>query len=1314
IVSLTDCQVAYLDLDVSSTKESMAGGLVGYVETGNQLSISSSGTDVQKTWVKNSTIKGTNNAGGIAGEIRSDFTIADVFVTDTSVLTNINIGGVIGETSYGKTGSITGVTVQDIQTTELTTKNSRNGIGGVIGKNNHTLTLTNVEVNGNTTDAATPVCTITSAENKGRQNAVGGIVGWNKGKIIVSNCSVTNAMIKANSTRDYENDINSAGGIIGYSEAEVFINGPVTTENLTIAAPFNKNSTRTNYWAAGGIIGYMTSTLKSESGYASGLSATVNTITGKLAGGLIGCQNGGEFRLTGVKVESGTISSDYHAGGFIGELMGYGTGALNDLNVTTDNLVNNMTITGGTAGGAIGEANHGSSMRFNCVKLNACTIKGSIQNNQAGNAGGVIGSLTGAGELKIYDTVMANSTIAIKTDSDTLNTNEQNSSAGGMIGSVSQSRTGTVYVDNTELIGNQIGFQQKDSDKVQLVAYQGTILTNGYKLTDTPAESGNKRHILTKEAADTYGYNVGTLIGTEQSAGTQIYIMQPTISFAEAKNCPVVDVGHRIGTESYAYRKNCHILYAAGNAAMDNSATATAAYMKTERDKAEEVGAAADTRDTLWNSYRLGEAEIAAFDKAYVPLYVYNDTSSINKPFFIYKPENGTMQEVLTPLADIMTNVAGTPASDMSILQVSAKAMEWNTVDKTGSEPTNSATPSIKVNKPAGSNDWQFSYQNFDGLTEDGKLTYTELTFTYQWSERIGNESRVHQKVYKLPVFVEEIVTADVHARIMSGKETSVKTIHETGLTGKICMANDSDYTLLLEYVYGNARKNQGDAVCDKNIYLQEGEAGGAETSKKLVEGTRLLLIDTTASHTNTPYYYTVGAGGMDKIPFTKFKDSSGKAYENQPISKLSDVTDSDVVDYYTDLQGNQIKNAGVEQYLLMVLKPENAEKRKEIYSIHSDLVVESDLDAKMIKENYVDLSITSIPGLSIELVDDKTKIAGTISKEGLVTADMTFSLTADSLYWTERKGSTNLIDSANYAKYLELAVYLRDTGTGGGRIRFPSGTNYSYRRADGTYSEPKTIPDTSVFYYYKDIGSSYPITAIESNQEISTELKFYFAGADLSELQKEAYVGCIDLLRTVNKDYPMGNNNKLDSYTGQITASSVSSLGFAIQPEDYLTLGINTYPAADASNTIPFKCYLDFSKILEQLTDTERENILEKWAGYEYEVTYQIYEKKKAADGSTSYVTYTGNKIMIQSKTGESYEPLTDNKITYTLTKEEIEKNVIAKELALQVEAADLDLANYKIAAALQVKVPGDTGEGTQNTTDFFIFTVTRLKTDL
>ena len=65
-------------------------------------------------------------------------------------------------------------------------------------------------------------------------------------------------------------------------------------------------------------------------------------------------------------------------------------------------------------------------------------------------------------------------------------------------------------------------------------------------------------------------------------------------------------------------------------------------------------------------------------------------------------------------------------------------------------------------------------------------------------------------------------------------------------------------------------------------------------------------------------------------------------------------------------------------------------------------------------------------------------------------------------------------------------------------------------------------------------------------------------------------------------------------------------------------------------------------------------------------------------------------------------------------LIEEEIEKNVIAKELALQVEAADLDLANYKIAAALQVKVPGDTGEGTQNTTDFFIFTVTRLKTDL
>ena len=65
------------------------------------------------------------------------------------------------------------------------------------------------------------------------------------------------------------------------------------------------------------------------------------------------------------------------------------------------------------------------------------------------------------------------------------------------------------------------------------------------------------------------------------------------------------------------------------------------------------------------------------------------------------------------------------------------------------------------------------------------------------------------------------------------------------------------------------------------------------------------------------------------------------------------------------------------------------------------------------------------------------------------------------------------IIDSANNGKYLELAFYLRDEN--GNRVKFPTGTNFSYMLTkDVSYSENKVVPNDSVFYYYKDIISSF------------------------------------------------------------------------------------------------------------------------------------------------------------------------------------------------------------------------------------------------
>ena len=245
------------------------------------------------------------------------------------------------------------------------------------------------------------------------------------------------------------------------------------------------------------------------------------------------------------------------------------------------------------------------------------------------------------------------------------------------------------------------------------------------------------------------------------------------------------------------------------------------------------------------------------------PLKVEAEGTEKELPIFACKPGTRSLNETITALSDIMTNVSGLSSSKIDILTVTATPKKWE-LAKTGDtnyngSPADSGVKAhIAVTGTKGSG-YSFGYlTGTDGTTTDlfdqydataGTVTYTELAYTYQWSDGSGT----HSRVFILPIFVEEPLQVGVSMSIQAGRVQSVDTIG-TNAQDSVVMANDSDSTLLLEYTFGNARKSY-DMTMPKELWLTNGN-GDAEKPLKYTPGTRLLLIDVTGG--NKAYYLSL------------------------------------------------------------------------------------------------------------------------------------------------------------------------------------------------------------------------------------------------------------------------------------------------------------------------------------------------------------------------------------------------------------------------------------------------------------------------
>ena len=475
-------------------------------------------------------------------------------------------------------------------------------------------------------------------------------------------------------------------------------------------------------------------------------------------------------------------------------------------------------------------------------------------------------------------------------------------------------------------------------------------------------------------------------------------------------------------------------------------------------------------------------------------------------------------------------------------------------------------------------------------------------------------------------------------------------------------------------------------------------------------------------------------------------------------------------------VETQEYEDVAVERFLIVV-DTSKADKIEEgtgdISDYHVTPVLTDDIAKRTTLTEHTDLNVTIQAGPKIGFADktgslladeDKTKmISGAINAESKLAADGWFMVKAGEEYWDRVLNSEkSIIDSANHGKYLELGLYLTANRNGETvRIPLPDNTNVSIslERVNplGTVLQPDKnlgsyVNETAV-YLYKDGKLTFPLDELKyliqdeindkgiTNGEVTIGFKINldFELADLTEYTDETYGVYLDLLRIEDPAYPAGGEI-IDEGIGSCPGAKQSDIACALETKDLMQLGINTYDnQAKEEELINFRFKLDFTGIW-----TKNEEANQKIAARYYTVTYRILEKTNR-NGKPEYKPYTGRNLeitLVDSPGGEQLQKgpsssgteINSSYVTYHFDYDEIKdgteskdadgrKNqipcMITRDLQLKVKhAADMDLTNYKIQASVGVadsdKVPEDIEEAVSALSDFFVFTIGRLKTDL
>lgn len=298
------------------------------------------------------------------------------------------------------------------------------------------------------------------------------------------------------------------------------------------------------------------------------------------------------------------------------------------------------------------------------------------------------------------------------------------------------------------------------------------------------------------------------------------------------------------------------------------------------------------------------------------------------------------------------------------------------------------------------------------------------------------------------------------------------------------------------------------------------------------------------------------------------------------------------------------------------------------------------------------------------------------------------------------------------------------------------------------------TKDDDGWFYYMNQTEKNYDISELEiSELSNHVHLSFDFSVADIDDYAGNKYKIRLKLYRTSDPGYPIEEeieeNTEYERYTEYVKEAwgqSDKDMGTAVSVDDLMELGINVYQNTNQKEVINFKNKFDFTNVINSKNADKAKADRDKAAESAYMVTYRL--QKKNMSGVYETIDWNNSPFKLYDKvivdddiTNRELEHITiDEKDVYVehkkFTSEEILtgtdgiKYVTQWDLQLEADIPSLSedkglWTNYKVVATylpyddgvdsneLDIKAPPTT-DATAILTDFYIFTVAKLKTDL
>ncbi|MBR1693628.1 MAG: hypothetical protein IJ711_12780, partial [Lachnospiraceae bacterium] len=390
-------------------------------------------------------------------------------------------------------------------------------------------------------------------------------------------------------------------------------------------------------------------------------------------------------------------------------------------------------------------------------------------------------------------------------------------------------------------------------------------------------------------------------------------------------------------------------------------------------------------------------------------------------------------------------------------------------------------------------------------------------------------------------------------------------------------------------------------------------------------------------------------------------------------------------------------------------------------------------------------LLVTEIDGVKAKFTSN-TAVTGEIAEgsKGLA-IDIEYDVYANEAYWDY----VNMLREAEKTEeFLDIAIYLKDTE--GNRVSLPPGTN-------AIFNEESSVPvdNGAIIYFYKDsrLGDGkdrYSLLKVDGNRTVTGTLNLNFDTADFTEFQDGTYTIYLELLKTKERDFPMGGD-RLDLFQSNLTTRTIRQLGFSLETKDLITLGMNGYlPQETDQGIIDFDMFIDFSDYVPKTIFSNR-TAFEELAQKYFTVDYQVLRKQQRADGSYEYVPYTGDAVQVFWGDSDSGMTQSGKTVVFKFSKNTMEKgnrglstltsndSVVTYPYTLKVDVDKLlerndQITNYRLQGNIYISdtpPAGVTGmpapendvdayqfasatPSGESLKDFIVFTIAKIKTDL